>query len=191
MTLQNREIIKEFVKETKGNYSPWKIKNGFGMKDYYNFYKQECKKNKINFISYTNFSKLVWNVNNQVRIKIINTGEDIYFPYKFGSIKIKKLKPKLLIDENNKLVTSYPIDFMETNRLWYLNPDAKKNKIIVRHLNKHTNGYRFKISWVKKGVQFKNSTFFYFKINRQLKRALAVSITNGQIDAQLAYMDNG
>ena len=79
---------------------------------------------------------------------------------------------------------------METLKLWYSDPEAKESKIKVRHLNKHSDGYRFSILWVKKRARFKNSTFYYFKIVRQLKRALTVSINNGLIDAQLAYRED-
>ena len=49
MTQQNHDVIKQFVSETRGNSNPWKVKNVYGVKDYYRFYKKECKEKKIKY----------------------------------------------------------------------------------------------------------------------------------------------
>ncbi len=139
-----------------------------GMDDFYKFYKQEYN-SKVNR---SLFGKIVKDFF-YLLIHEIFRGFIYNMPYKLGAIGVRKYKPKIYFDENgfNFKKSNVSIDFGATNKLWRENPELKHKKYIY-HTNEHTNGYKFRIKWSKKGAYVKNIGRFKFSPMRGFNRAL-------------------
>lgn len=171
----------EISKRTKG-----KIKPGYGMADYYNYYKNNYKK-PVNSKLY---NKVISEVHQQIVNAIINDNVEFYLKYISYSLVIRKTKkvPKI---KDGKLVNTMPINYKETLELWRSNPKAKEDKILIRHLNNHTSRYVFRIKLLKIGHQYYTNKIYYrFKACRSFQRDLAKRILDEDkenFDAFLLY----
>lgn len=153
------------------NRSENKIKNHYGIPDYYKWY---CN-NHENKTNRKLFNKIIGEFNLGVIDLILNEGIEYTPPKLQMSLVIRKTKrvPKI---EDGKLVNKLPVDFKATKELWNSNPEAKEKKILVRHLNQHTGKYIFGIKLLKIGNTYSNKKYYAFQAARDFKRSLAKRI---------------
>jgi len=136
------------AKRGEGNY-----KKDFGSDDAYKYY----KKNVIPELQVDKqtFRKICDEFNKGFIEKILRNSEEIRFPYRLGTLRIKKSKMKY--DDKNKL----KIDWAQSKKL------GKR----IYHLNDHTGGYKYRFYW-SKGI-VKNITAYSFIPTRTNTRTLA------------------
>jgi hypothetical protein len=155
-----------------------RVRIDYGMKDYYNFYKNKYD----NEINYSIFKDIVGEFNKKVAENITDKIIDFTLPFKMGVIGVRKYLPKVKF-ENNLIINKYPINPIETAKLWEKDPTAKEKKVYVRFLNKHTNGYVFTIHYFKYKAKFKNKVVYMLHPKREVKRRIARNIKEKVIDA--------
>ena len=147
-------------KRGEGNY-----KKDYGSNDVYKYYKKtiipELQVDK------QTFRKICDEFNKLISEEILINSEEIRFPYRLGTLRIKKSKMKY--DDKNKL----KIDWAASRKL------GKR----IYHLNDHTGGYKYRFYWTKGIV--KNITAYSFIPTRTNTRTLA-SILKDK-DRQLDY----
>lgn len=104
-------------------------------------------------------------------------------PEGFGAIYVRWRYPKVEIDPETYRVISNnaPVDWKETNAYWKDNPEAKANKVLIRHDNPNTSGKIGAIAWTKKASNFSGINVFRFVGARSFKRRMAQMIKNGEL----------
>ena len=126
-------------------------------------YKDFCKKNPTDKISYQDWKNIVYSFNYMFIEHILETGEKIKLPAGIGEFSISKKKKKRIKVRNGKEFINLSIDWKKTK---------EKGKHIY-NFNYHTEGYLFGWRWFKKSSRFKNSDLFYFKPARNTSRLLS------------------
>jgi len=167
------------MKEDKRNH---KIKSDYGISDYYKRYK---KKNGENAVSKATYCAIVKDFNSHVRKKMSLKGTEYVFPFRLGKMELRKVKTEVKIDEDGNIINKLPVNWKETNKLWKENPAAKEKGIKIRYTNEHTNGYTFKIFYLRSKANYNNKSMYQMQFNRDMKRTLSKSIFQGKIDAFL------
>lgn len=156
-----------------------KVRPGYGINDYYNFFKKKSKHD----IPKDKFRKILKEFNEAMIKEIVLENYEFKLPYRLGTLGLRKFKPKLQLDKDNKLINHNPPDFKKTRELWEKDPIAREKKILVRHLNKHTNGYIFEIRYFTKNALFKNKTSYKFTPVRKVNQFINKATRNYNIDA--------
>lgn len=159
-----------------------KVTSDYGMDDYYSYYK---KKNKKDAVDIKTYRLIVKDFNNHVRKKMSLKGTEYVFPFRLGKMELRKVKTEVKIDEDGNIVNKLPVNWKETNKLWLENPESKDKGIKIRYTNEHTDGYTFKIFYLRSKANYKNKSIYQMKFNRDMKRGLSKSIFQGKIDAFL------
>lgn len=173
------EEFKEFRKKTLkcGQYDKAKVRNSWGVYDVY----KSIRKNKWYDIGRPlkehEFYSIIRGVNNLLA-KEISNGNSIKFPSKMGSLELRKLQRGAYINKEGKLKVSYPIDWNSTLKLWFTDPEAKKEKILIRF----EENYVYKVKYNKHSATYENKSFYEFDVNRKIKQALMNNIKTGKID---------
>ena len=76
-------------------------------------------------------------------------------------------------------------DWKATKQLWADDPDAKKEKKLIYHMNNHTNGMYIKYLFSKHHVGVKNLKIYSFIPSRGNKRLLAKHIKENDINIKV------
>ncbi len=166
------------MKEDKRNH---KIKSDYGMNDYYKSYKSKSEKP----VSKEVYSSIVKDFNSHVRKKMAIKGTEYVFPFRLGKMELRKIKTEVKIDKDGNIINKLPVNWKETNKFWEKNPEAKEKGIKIRYTNEHTDGYTFKIFYLRSKASYKNKSMYQMQFNRDMKRTLSKSIFQGKIDAFL------
>lgn len=165
--------------EIKGKQKE-KFKTDIKTKDFYNHYldyyireDKKIDKDSLYYIPYNTYSEVLDEVNSHIRDLILNERFNFIMPHRMGELEIKKTKPEPYIDEEGKLVNTLPIDWKATKDLWQSNSEAKANKKLVRHLNKHTQGYVARVCYNVAQATYSYKKVYKFIPTRTLVRTLA------------------
>jgi len=103
-------------------------------------------------------------------------------PHKLGTFRVKRCKSNILLDENNKVITTnLKVNFNASKKLWRKKyPDKTweeikniSDKPLVYFLNKHTNGYYNKFYWDKRSCMVKNQSIYTLTIVRDKTKKLS------------------
>ena len=159
-----------------------KVKTDYGMKDYYRYFR---RKQGITHISRLVFGKIIREFNEHVSDSISKKGSEYIFPSKIGKVVLRKVKTEVTLDEDGKIVNNLPTNWKATRDLWNENPVAKEKKIKIKFTNEHTDGYTFRIVYLRSKANYKNKSVYKMQFNRDMKRNLSRSIFQGRIDAFL------
>lgn len=145
------------------------IKNSIGIRDVYKHTNKE--------VDYKTFSTIVKAVNKELGLKLLE-GHDINLPARMGLLEIRKYDAKIAIDNNGKVITNLPIDWIATLKLWYEDEKAKENKTLVKINEKEM----FKLRYIKCKAVYNNKAFYEFKFSRELKKTLKNRIKDNLVD---------
>lgn len=104
-------------------------------------------------------------------------GHNVKFPMKMGELELRKWESGAFI-RDGKLKITYPVDWVETKKLWYEDSEAMNSKTLVRYENKWV--YRVKYNNFR--ATYENKAFYQFALNTFIKKALAQNIKQGKID---------
>lgn len=143
----------------------------YGRRHLYDYYCKYLKKKneKHNIIDAKVHAKVLNDFNKEIRRKIIEECFDFIVPINMGLLNVKKFKPKYTIDSNGKLISK---------RLAINWEESKKIHKIVYHINKHTDGYKYKFNYSFYRSILPNKSFYKFVPCRTAKRILAKTIKN-------------
>ena len=111
-------------------------------------------------------------------------GEAIYFENQLGNLKLYKEKREVSINSKGEVVNNLPINIHETLKLWKEKPELK-HKTFVRFLNKHSDGYVFKLSYQISKANYKYKNVYNFKFNSTLKKMLYKNILDKKVEAYI------
>jgi hypothetical protein len=117
--------------------------------------------------------------------KLILYGSYVFKVPHLGSIYIRELEQKLLLDNDGKLVTNkLKVNYNATWKLRNSRFPGKTRKEImelikgeehlhrVYHFNEHTDGRIFRWNWLKKGKATKNLSIYRFRPTKDNRREL-------------------
>lgn len=152
------------------------IKTGNFYSHYLDTYVREGKKidkESIYYTTYNVYSEVIDEINSYIRDLILNERFNFILPYRMGELEIKKTKPEPYIDEEGRLINTLPINWKATKDLWEVDLEAKANKKLVRHLNKHTQGYVAKVCYNVSQATYSYKRVYKFIPTRTLVRTLA------------------
>jgi len=153
-----------------------KIHSHFGANDFYRYYVSNGGE-----LSRAAFGRILKKINLALSSKILD-GYSFKMPSRMGILSVTR-KKEFIGFKDGKAVTNRPIDYKSTIDLWNSNPEAKAEKKLVRFINKHTNGWIYKIAYNKNYANYKNKSVYSLQINRDIKRTLASKIFGGfQLD---------
>jgi len=133
-----------------------RIKGAKTLKDAYKDYTEELPETSAFNVEYKLYRNICEAYNKKISEYILNAGE-ITFPYRLGSLRIKKTR----------------MNYSNKN---HMRPDWKKTKELgktVYHLNDHTDGFRFRWAWDKSNMTSVGKKMYAFYPTRTNKRALA------------------
>lgn len=149
-----------------------------GIKQIYRFYRRKADK-PVDFHTF----KRVWEAFvGEVITNIIMRGKDFLMP-SLGTVGIRKQKVIVAMTPDGDIDKRYlRPDWKATKELWKKDEEAKKNKQLVFHLNKHFNGYNCKWYWDKFTCDVINNTAYSLIMTRTNKRALAKAIFDDELD---------
>ncbi len=170
-------MMTEIETEDKRNHV---VKCDYGANDYYTYF---CRNNKDIKITRKQFGDIIKLFNSHLRDRLSNKGVDIVLPSRIGRVELRKVKTEVTINEDGEVVDNLPTNWKATRELWRSNPIAREKKIKIKFTNEHTDGYTFKVSYLKSRANFKNKSIYKIRFNRDLKRNLSKSIFEGKIDA--------
>lgn len=151
----------------------------FGIEHIYRYY----KKNNQDPVDYRTFVDAWKDFADAVTDDIAFTGKDFMMPFRVGTLGIRKRKIQVSINKDGTIDKRYlRPDWVATRKLWNIDPEAKKNKQLVFHLNKHFNGFNCKWFWDKTACLIPNQSAYSLVMTRENKRKLAKAIFNGESD---------
>ena len=155
-----------------------RVKPSHNRKDLYNFYKERA--NFGNPVDYEIFMSVLKEFNTRILGSIIGQGNRFYIPAGLGSFVMSKKKAVLVIEEDGSISKyGFPVDWARTKELWNRDPDAKKKKKFVYHINEDegNNVYRFK--WFKPRSTIGNYTGYKFVLSSTNRKRLKDIIKSG------------
>lgn len=104
-------------------------------------------------------------------------GKVVKLPYNMGVLELRKSIRRIDI-VNGKLVTTLPIDWDRTLKLW---AEYGKSSTLIRQENREV----FRVKYSVKNSNYKNKSYYEFTITRSIKKALKDRIKNKQVDAYI------
>lgn len=134
------------------------------LRDFYQFYKDNCIKKGLAFKFYPEYSKLLKDFNKRVRHKIIYEGGKVQLPYRLGELYVKKFD------------VYYDI---ENQKGWKVNFKASKEANMIIY---YGSPYGYKWQWNKKKCIVKGKKYYNFKPCRAASRMIADAVNNKKLD---------
>src|SRR6218665_628285 len=146
--------------------------------------KEQINKNSQYYVEYSLFNKIIDEFNLAIRDEILYETFDFNIPYRMGILGIRKRKLTPWFNAEGKLINPLPIDWKATNDLWDADEKARNEKKLVRHYNKHTNGYVAKWFFSTRKATFKWKSAYAFIPCRTAKVELGKILTdpNNKVD---------
>ena len=146
----------------------------YGISAAYDFYKRDQYRPKIKRRVYLYLMRDFFKF---LRDMLINEGIRFILPYRMGSLQVVGVKDKPKVYGDGKIF-GVAINWQETRKLWKEKPELK-NKEYVYYTNTHSDGYRFKMFWSKKGVIIHTKGVYVFKLSRQNRKKIYLNIISG------------
>lgn len=167
----------------KGGYASPVIKGGYGKSDYYKHYRHNG-----GTLLRDPYARVLRAVNKALVEELIEGANDYTLPFGLGRISFRKRKNKAFITVNGIRSTTM-VNWKDTMALWEDNPQAKRNKILLRYTNLSTGRYSFRIKMFTR--RFANKDYFAFRFKRSFKRSFSDRINTynkPKIEAQITKL---
>jgi len=157
----------------------FRVTNSYGTKQAWRWLKKNKWLDLENPVTEKEFGAIIREVNKELVEHMFN-GHDIILPHRMGRIEIRKYEPRIEY-KDGKVQTNLPVNWQRTLNYWHQDPEAHKNKVLIRQEVKNV----FRIIYVKKSANYKNKTFYQFVPHRDVKVELSQRIKDNKIDAFL------
>ena len=170
------EFIKDIKKVTGNRHH--NITGSAGVYQYYLYYRKHKPQDKKYILSSSEYYKILEACNTKISDAVAE-GNEVIFPEHMGSLTFNKYEktPEEMPDGRIKMNT--PINWSETFKLWYSDPEALASKTVV----KIDSGKRIRLIYNKCYARYKNKSFFLYKPNRTLRINVYKNVVAGKIDA--------
>lgn len=115
-------------------------------------------------------------------VRKVSEGNEVTLPSRMGYLRINGRKSKVRIDKDengNDVIKGLPPDWVKTKALWDRDPEAKRLRKRVFHLNTHTDGVVYKWVWSKRNVLVENKILYSLQLSRANKRLINKLINKG------------
>lgn len=162
----------------------WKRRSDIGMTDFYNYYKDNNfgnNKESLFYLERSEFNSIVTMIFKGIKDLILYENFEFNMPSRLGILSIKKVKRNIKVIDG-KVAATLPIDWKKTNELWESNPEAKEKKVLIKHINNHTNGYVCRFRYNKSKANYKNKSIYRFRAARDFARELKTALFNKKIN---------
>lgn len=161
-----------------------KIRNSYGVYDAYKYYRRTKPKESKYVLTESQYFAIIRAVNLQLKDNLLQS-KDVVLPSRMGSLELRKRAPSTKIVDG-KLVSSLPIDWDRTLRLWAEDEEAYTDRVLIRLEEKEV----FSILYNKKNCNYNNKTFYQFNVNKSLRQELKKLIKQHEIDAFDLWQNN-
>lgn len=158
-----------------------RIRNSLGVYQAMEWYRKNKPQGKEYVLSPSQFYKIIRETNNAVARRFLQTGE-FMFPLGLGKLIVTETHPKTCFKDGT-LVTSLPVDWDTTFKLWDEDPQSLKEKRLVRFVTDRV----CRITYRRDRATYRNRTYFDFKPNTIMKRALKNSLNEGKFTTYEQY----
>lgn len=108
-------------------------------------------------------------------------GKVVKLPYGIGELYIACTNTALKYNKDKNQVSGLKINWIETNKLWYNDPEAKKNHQVIKY-----KPCKFFTIKYKRGY-FTNSTLYKLVLKRPVKLQLRDAIINNELTNAYEY----
>lgn len=177
---QTLEQFKAAKKNKKGSLS--KVRNSWGVYDYYKFYRKNRPKEKEYALTESQYFAIIRRVNTLLAEQLLIDGE-LEFPYRMGKLVVREKKPHTTI-KDGKVKTNRRIDWDKTLSLWYEDAQAHENKTLV-----YSDADRITaLSYEKKNAIYKNKQYYQFDLNRGVYKEISKAANSGTLELQSVLM---
>lgn len=115
-------------------------------------------------------------------VRKVAEGKEVTLPSRMGYLRINGRKPEVRIEKDEKgndIVKGLPPDWVKTKALWDRDPEAKRLRKRVFHLNTHTDGVVYKWVWSKRNVLVENKILYSLQMTRANKRLINKLVNKG------------
>ena len=175
--------LSEFkVKLRKTSSHVHKITHSYGVYDYYKYYRKNKPKEKKYILTESQYFTIIRSINNALAMEYIK-GKEISFPFRMGTLELRKSLKSPRLDANGKVIFNTVVDWDKTIKLWYEDEEALKVKTLIKQESREI----FKTFYNKATAIYNNKSFYCFQLNKELKREISKNIKRGLIDAFLVY----
>lgn len=177
--MESYNDINKFIDDIKKvkEHRNHKVKNSLGVYSAYKFYRKNKPKEHKYILTESQYFKIIRETN-KILAEQISKGNDVTFPKRMGKLEIRKYAAIKTI-KDGAIKTNLPIDWNNTIKLWYEDPESFAKKTLIRLDSSEI----FKIYYNKGTATYKNKCFYKFNVNRALKLKLKQNIKEGIIDA--------
>jgi hypothetical protein len=156
-----------------------KMSAKYGIREAYRYYKSRID----NPMPYKKFREVWITFIDKVTKGIVEEGKDFTMPYRLGSVGIRKQKIQVKMNPDGSIDKRYlRPDWQATKELWARDEEAKKDKRLVFHLNRHFGGYNAKWFWDKSTCIVKNQAAYSLTMSRENKRKLSEAIFDEDLE---------
>lgn len=160
-----------------------KVRNSWGIYDAYKLLRKNKWLDIGRPLKEREFYSIIRGVNNLMAAEMA-LGNTVILPENMGRLELRKFNPTAKYVKG-KLVITYPINWDETLRLWYVDEEARKAKTLIRR----TEDTVYTIKYSKYNATYNNQCFYEFAPNTFIKRALGKNVRLGIADTM--YLING
>lgn len=170
--------LKDFkVQVTKANVrKKGKVRNSLGVYDIYKTIRRNKWFDIGRPLTEHEFYTIIGRINDYLAEEL-KLGKTIVFPQRMGKLELLRSKRGVFL-KDGKLKVTYPINWDKTLELWYTDEEARRNKTLIRIETDCV----FRVLYNRHNANYNNKTFYKFKLNRFIQRALKVNIDKGLID---------
>lgn len=160
--------LKEYRYSKGSGEHVYAVNNSWGVYDYYKYYRHNRPRDKSYYkMNEYQYYKLIRTVNEYL-VDILLDNARVEFPDRLGELLIIN-KPAKVAFKDGKLVTNRPINWDATLRLWFEDPQAEKNKTLIRWDTDNL----VNIIYRKSNATFRNKAFYEFQVIRRIKQRLS------------------
>ena len=168
----------KFRKQIKNPRGRGRIRNSWGIYDAYKLIRKHKWYDIGRPVTEKEFYAIIRHMNNLYADEI-GRGNIVIFPSKMGKLRLRKQPVGVYYDKKGNMKITYPIDWQATLKLWFEDPEAREQKLLIRRNSK----YVYRVYFDKYDATFNNKIFYDFTLNRYIKQKLKHNIINGIIDS--------
>ena len=166
------ETFEEFKQSIINKERHFKVKNSWGVYDYYKYYRKNRPKDKRYVLTEGQFYKLFRGVN-RILANEFATKHYLELPCKMGEIYLLQRKSRSYF-KDGKVRTNRSVDWDSTLKMWYEDKDMMEKKQLIYKESQAVPRFRYS----KKNAIYANKSFYEFTINRFLGDAALKNFNN-------------
>lgn len=174
------EEYKQFKKQIRGTRkgAKNKVNNTFGAYDCYKLMRKNGWYNIGRPLKEKEYYHIIRSINDLIAEEL-SKGQTFIMPLRMGKLELRKYQCGAYM-KDGKLKVTYPVNWEKTCQLWFNDPEAHRQKTLLRD----ENPFIYHIRYCTEGsvANYQNKYFYQFAPNTFIKKALSKNIKQGKID---------